>query len=202
MLICFSTNCTMIRIISLTSLKITQAFRLLLDFAENQGVFLDFKFQNSIQITNGSDNGDSDNWGSTVHIFVLEHVCMILHTYVPTNTVLKVCWYTFWFEFTGNHDIIQGIKWLRLHQCCCNIPLYMYICICMHAHVYASVHMYDMYVFMCVSMYVYLLIFTYVHLLTHVNAYNIINSHNIRNYLPNTIIHTHLLAKSFACTNK
>ena len=53
-------------IISLRSLKITQAFHLLLGFAENQGVFWDFKIQNSVRITKGSDNGDSDNPGSTV----------------------------------------------------------------------------------------------------------------------------------------
>ena len=56
-------------IINLTSIKITQAFHLLLDFAENQGVFLDFKIQNSVRITEGSDNGDSDNRGSTVFKF-------------------------------------------------------------------------------------------------------------------------------------
>ena len=44
--------------ISLISLKITQAFHLLLGFAENQAVFWDFKIQNSIRITEGSDNGD------------------------------------------------------------------------------------------------------------------------------------------------
>ena len=48
-------------IISLTSLKITQGFHLLLDFAENQIVFCDYKIQNSIWITEGSDNGDLDN---------------------------------------------------------------------------------------------------------------------------------------------
>ena len=53
-------------IISLTSLKITQTFHLLLDFAENKGVFSDFKIQNIVRITGGSDNGDSDNRGSTV----------------------------------------------------------------------------------------------------------------------------------------
>ena len=53
-------------IISLISLKITQAFHLLLGFAENQAVFWDFKIQNSIRITEGSDNGDSDNRGPTV----------------------------------------------------------------------------------------------------------------------------------------
>ena len=60
-------------IISLTSLKITQAFHLLLDFAENQGVFSNFKIQNSIQITEASDNGDLDNRGSTVYI-----MCVII----------------------------------------------------------------------------------------------------------------------------
>ena len=53
-------------IISLTSLKITQAFHLLLGFTENQGVFWYFKIQNSIRIPEGSDNGDSDNQDSTV----------------------------------------------------------------------------------------------------------------------------------------
>ena len=53
-------------IISLTSRKITQAFHLLLDFEENQVVFKDFKIRNSIQITEGLDNGDSDNRGPTV----------------------------------------------------------------------------------------------------------------------------------------
>ena len=55
-------------IISLISLKITQKFHLLLDFAKNQGVFLYFKIRNSVWITKGSDNGDSDNQGSTVYI--------------------------------------------------------------------------------------------------------------------------------------
>ena len=55
-------------IISLTSLKIIQAFHLLLGFAENQGVFWDFKIQNSVRITEGSDNGDLDNQGSTVYV--------------------------------------------------------------------------------------------------------------------------------------
>ena len=32
-----------------------------LDFAENQIIFWDFKIWNSIRITEGSDNGDSDN---------------------------------------------------------------------------------------------------------------------------------------------
>ena len=48
-------------IISLTNLKITQAFDLLLGFAENHIIFWDFKIQNSFRITEGSDNGDLDN---------------------------------------------------------------------------------------------------------------------------------------------
>ena len=53
-------------IISITSLIITQAFHLLLGFAENSIVSWYFKIQNSVRITEGSDNGDSDNRGSTV----------------------------------------------------------------------------------------------------------------------------------------
>ena len=48
------------------SLKITQASRLLLGFVENQTVFWDFKIRNGVRITEGSDNGDSDNRGPTV----------------------------------------------------------------------------------------------------------------------------------------
>ena len=54
-------------IISLTSLKITQAFHLLFGFEENQTVFWDFNIWNSIRITKGSDNGDSDNQGPTIY---------------------------------------------------------------------------------------------------------------------------------------
>ena len=50
--------------------KFTQAFYLLLGFAENQTVFWDFKIQNSVWITEGSDNGDSDNQGPTVYIYI------------------------------------------------------------------------------------------------------------------------------------
>ena len=57
-------------IISLTSLKITQAFHLLLGFADNPIVSWYFNIQNSVRITEGSDNGDSDNRGSTVLCFV------------------------------------------------------------------------------------------------------------------------------------
>ena len=54
--------------INLTSLKITQAFHLLLGFAENLTVFWDFYIHKSIRIIEGSDNGDLDNRGSTVLI--------------------------------------------------------------------------------------------------------------------------------------
>ena len=53
-------------ILSLTSLKITQELHLLLGFVENQTVFWDFKIRNSARITEGSDNGNSDNRGPTV----------------------------------------------------------------------------------------------------------------------------------------
>ena len=39
-------------------------------FAENQIVLWDFKIRDSIQITEGSDNGDSDNQGSTVYVCI------------------------------------------------------------------------------------------------------------------------------------
>ena len=45
-------------------------FHLLLGFAENQGIFWDIKIQNSVRITEGSDNRDSDNRGSALFIFV------------------------------------------------------------------------------------------------------------------------------------
>ena len=53
-------------IINLASLKITQAFDLLLGFAENPIASWYFKIQNSVWITEGSDNGDLDIRGSTV----------------------------------------------------------------------------------------------------------------------------------------
>ena len=52
-------------IISLTSLKITQAFHLLLGCAKNLTAFRDFYIHNSVQITKGSGNGGSDKRGST-----------------------------------------------------------------------------------------------------------------------------------------
>ena len=64
---------------SLRSLKITQAFHLLLGFAENQDIYWDFKIRNSVQITEGSDNRDSDNRGSTIYIYI--YVCMYLYVY-------------------------------------------------------------------------------------------------------------------------
>ena len=61
---------------SLTSLKITQAFHLLLGFAENQAIYWDFKIINSVRITEGSDNRDSDNRGSTVFdMYICEAIC-------------------------------------------------------------------------------------------------------------------------------
>ena len=56
---------------SLTSLKITQAFHLLLGFAENQAIYWDSKIRNSVRITKGSDNRDSDNRGFTVLLLSL-----------------------------------------------------------------------------------------------------------------------------------
>ena len=53
--------------ISLTSLKVTQAFHLLLAFAENPIISWYFKIRNSVRITEGSDNADSDNRGPTVY---------------------------------------------------------------------------------------------------------------------------------------
>ena len=59
-------------IISLTSLNITQTFHLLLGFAENQIIFWDFKIKISVRITEGLDNGDSDNRGPTVPKYLLQ----------------------------------------------------------------------------------------------------------------------------------
>ena len=53
-------------------------FHLPFVFAENQGVFWDFKIQNSVQITEGSDNGDLDNQGSTVFRILAK---LFLHSY-------------------------------------------------------------------------------------------------------------------------
>ena len=66
--ICFYSYPLYYDIISLRSLKITQAFHLLLGFGENQIIFWNFKIWNIVQITEGSDNGDSDNRGPIVFI--------------------------------------------------------------------------------------------------------------------------------------
>ena len=71
-LICFSTT-----IISLASLKITQAFHLLLVFTENLTIFWDFKIRNSVWITKGLDNGASDNRGSTVYVYIYTHILFV-----------------------------------------------------------------------------------------------------------------------------
>ena len=71
-------------IISLTSLKITQTFHLLLGFA---AVFWDFKIRNSIRITEGSDNGDSDNRGPTVHTTIYKHLCMLQVNQFENNII-------------------------------------------------------------------------------------------------------------------
>ena len=44
----------------------TQVFHLLLGFVENQIIYWDFKIRNSVRITEGLDNGASDNRVSTV----------------------------------------------------------------------------------------------------------------------------------------
>ena len=69
-------------IISLISLKITQAFHLFLGCAENWTVFWDFYIHDNVWITEGLDNGDSDNRGSTVHITMLVRTCTHVHTYL------------------------------------------------------------------------------------------------------------------------
>ena len=69
-------------IISLTSLKITQPFHLLLGFVENQTIFWDFKIRNSVRITEVLDNGDSDNRGSTVYIYIYMEVCACVCVYI------------------------------------------------------------------------------------------------------------------------
>ena len=41
----------------------THAFHILLDFAEKQAIYWDFKIRNSVRITKGLDNRVSDNQG-------------------------------------------------------------------------------------------------------------------------------------------
>ena len=61
-------------IISPASLKITEAFHLFHGFAENLIVFWDFKIQNSVWISEVSDNGDLDNQGPTVLLVTFHEV--------------------------------------------------------------------------------------------------------------------------------
>ena len=83
-------------IISLKSLRIIQVFHLLHGFAGNQGVFWDFKIQNSVRITEGSDNGDSDNRGSTaytyiyIYIYICIYVCMYM-VVISAETITYPC---------------------------------------------------------------------------------------------------------------
>ena len=72
-------------IITLTSVKITQAFHLLLGFAENSIISWYFKIQNSVRITEGWDKGDSDNRGSTVYIYIYICVCVYVCTCVSVS---------------------------------------------------------------------------------------------------------------------
>ena len=58
-----------------TSLKITQAFHLLLGYVENLTVFWGSYIHNSVRITEGLDNGGSDNRGSTVHVIDYKDEC-------------------------------------------------------------------------------------------------------------------------------
>ena len=66
-------------IINLTSLKITQAFHLLIFFLENQTTFQDFKIRNGVRITEGLDNSyrDSDNRDPTVRTYIHTYICYI-----------------------------------------------------------------------------------------------------------------------------
>ena len=78
-------------IISLTSLKIIQAFHLSLGFAENSIVSWYFKIQYSVRITKGSDNGDSDNRSSIVyHIVSCIPIVAILYAFMLHVLVLYV----------------------------------------------------------------------------------------------------------------
>ena len=64
-------------IISLTSLNITQAFHLLLGFAENQIVFWDFKIKNSIRIIEIR----------IIKVLLYTYVvCMYVYTYVHIHS--------------------------------------------------------------------------------------------------------------------
>ena len=91
-------------IISLTSLKTTQAFHLLLGFAENQIVLWDFKIRNSIRITEGADNVDLDNQAPTVlrlHLRCISTICSLLN-----NIHGDMSWsleYKYWLQSIHAH---------------------------------------------------------------------------------------------------
>ena len=65
-------------IISLISLKITRALHLLLVLQKIK-LSWDFKIRNSVQITEGSDNVDSDNRGPTVYIYIIYTIYMYIY---------------------------------------------------------------------------------------------------------------------------
>ena len=81
----FSFHCSVIHIISLKSLKITFIYYSVLSFTENWIVFWDFKVQNSIKIIEGSNNGDLNNQGPTVHIYYVWY-----HYFLTTYRLWKV----------------------------------------------------------------------------------------------------------------
>ena len=107
MLICISTHCTMIYIISLTSLNSHRHFIYCLILQKIKYI-LTFQTQNSIQIAEGSDSGDSDNQGSTV----LE------------------C-FSFMFLNQACRPVAGVPGFLQFFPCRC---LYVYVCVCMCVH--------------------------------------------------------------------
>ena len=97
-------------IISLISLKITQVFH---GFAENQIVFWDFNIRNSVQITKGLDNGDSDNQIIEVLLYLDIHMHrnVVHHTHISYHKCMihTICVYHMHFYF---FDAI----WLRIQE--------------------------------------------------------------------------------------
>ena len=81
-------------ILSLTSLKITQAFHLIPGFVENQTVFWNFKIRNSVRITEGSDNGDSDNRGPTIYIYI--YIYIYVYIYICIYTYIYIYIYIYY----------------------------------------------------------------------------------------------------------
>ena len=97
-------------IISLISLKITQVFHLLLGFAENQTVFLDFKVRNSVRITEGWDNGDLDNRGPIVYYY---YIC----TVYQNPTALLLCIHSYkvtYHNLTAIGDLVLESAYIML----------------------------------------------------------------------------------------